>query len=35
MNVNALKKIANEKGLLGEGEKKNKKELIKMLEEHR
>ena len=35
MNVNALKSIAKEKGLLSDGEKKTKKELIKLLEEHK
>jgi len=35
MNVNALKTIAKEKGLMSDGEKKTKKELIKLLEEHK
>ena len=35
MNVNALKTLAKEKGLMSEGEKKTKKELIKLLEEHK
>lgn len=35
MNVNALKSLAKDKGLLSDGDKKTKKELIKLLEEHK
>jgi len=33
MNINALKILAQEKGFITEGEKKTKKELIKILQE--